>query len=390
MLTQFQLLILTLTFAIPAFAQWAPGVRPLMESTTAKAVHLSNPAVATFWGGFRRFRFFTHNDGGIEQFKSPLFKTGEFPIYFSQKSFRAQLFVFMPGIYGQPGKGLTAQFVDFLEKIPGHVLVVPNLLGPDYVEAHPLYKTDPVAREVQVMEEALDYALRKIGDRVSRIEVIAESLGTAVGSAWAAHDSTHQKRINGLTLLWPPLNLPVAMKNFDAIINEYRPAAEKCSTPFKLYVLAREFALKDYPAQLDKEEEECMAALVLVDGFVDATKVSWRSHVKATQATGPEPEGFEEYFRRYRGELWELLEKKDQRLTLTHWMKQIRQSGHLKVRIMTSENDFLNRGLDWELFKTEHRLSTDELIILPWGGHSGAVSVAEFYRVLEMTFSEVN
>lgn len=389
MLTRLQLLIMVFSLTPELHAQWAPAVRPLMESTTSKASHLANPAVATFWGGFRRFRFFTHNDGAIEKFKSPLFKQGEFPIYFSQKPFQAQLFVFMPGIYGQPGKGLTAQFVDFLEKIPGHVLVVPNLLGPDYVEAHPLYKIDPVALEVQVMEEALDYALQKIGDRVSRVEIIAESLGTAVGSAWAAHDSNHQKRISGLTLLWPPLNLPIAMKNFDAIINEYRPAAESCSTLFKLYVLAREFALREYPAQLAKDEEDCMAALVLVDGFVKATKDSWRSHVKATQAQGPEPEGFEEYFRRYRSELWDLLERKDERLTLTHWMKQIRQAQTMKIRIMTSENDFLNRGLDWNSFKTEHQLSHDELIVLPWGGHSGAVSVSEFYQVLEMTFSEV-
>ena len=144
MFIRFQLVVFLL-FTPTAWAQWASGVRPLMESTTKKATHLSNPAVATFWGGLRRLRFFTHNDGQLELIKSPLFKSGEVPIYLSQKPFKSPLFVFMPGIYGQPSRGLTPQFIDFLEKIPGHVLVVPNLLAPAYVEAHPLYVQDPIA-----------------------------------------------------------------------------------------------------------------------------------------------------------------------------------------------------------------------------------------------------
>lgn len=382
MKTSFLILTLSLTFLTPSWAQWPSSVLERFKNDPTPHQQLENPAVATFWGGFRRFRWLTHNDGEVLQLESRHFKAKKYEIYLSSQQRPAPLYVFMPGIYGQPNQGLTPQMIDVLEGLGVHVLVIPNLLAPSYIESHPLYGQDPIELEVSVLNETLDFSLKKLDGLVTGVHVLAESLGTAMGAAWVAHDSQKQKRIKSLTLLWPPLFLPVAMKNFDAIINEHRPAARECPLYTKLWVVTREFVLKDWPSSLTAEEEKCLGAMVLVDGFVTATKRSWKAHAEVVGLRGEGPDGFEAFFRNYRSVLWELLEKKDERLKLAHWMKIIKQDPQFKLRIMTSQNDFLNRGLDWEGFKREMNLSDKEVLILSWGGHSGPIGMPGFDQIL--------
>ncbi len=371
-----------------AHGQWKPSIIATMKEQTPKAIHLDTPGLGTFWGGFRRYLPITHNDGGLESLPSKLFARGKIDIYISEKKTKAPLYVFMPGIFGQPSRGLSPEMIDHLEAIGGHVLVVPNLLSTPYVLAHPQYGEDPVALEIQVMEDALSYMTKRLGKRLGRIHLIAESLGTAIGSAWAAHDRTHQRRLYDLTLFSPPLELPVAMVNFDKIIDDHRPAAKRCSSPFKLWTMVQNFVFHDYPGPVSAKGKECLAAIVLVDGFVNSAQRSWEAHVKATQAKGQEPNGFEAFFRQYRTELWTMIENKDERLNLGHWMSGIKADKSFPIRIMTSADDFLNVGLDWAVFKTTHGLTDEELLIVPWGGHSGAIGVPEFREILRETFSE--
>ena len=348
-----------------------------------KPQNLENPVVATFWGAFQRFKHFTHNKGEVINLRSSYFKSGSIEVYFSQQLGKAPLFVFMPGIFGGLTKGLTPQMIDRLEAMGGHVLVVPNLLAPEYMHAHPLYGEDPIALEVKVMEEALNYALQKIGPDVGAIHVMSESLGTAVGSAWVAWDRNHAKRVQSLTLLWPPLNLAKAMKNFDRVVDEHRKAANRCSFLEKIWIFSKEFMFKDFPGILDKTEQDCIGVLVLIDGFIKNTKQSWKAHAEVNGRKEAEPESFEAFFRQYRPELWKLIENNDERVQLSHWMSIIKKDSAFPVRIMTSQNDFLIFGQDWSHFIQQSHLGPKEIMILPWGGHSGPIGMKEFTHLLK-------
>ncbi len=381
-------MFLAFTSLSSAYGQWKPATIATMKAQTPKAVNLDTPGLGTFWGGFRRYLPITHNDGGLESMRSTNFAKGKIDIYVSEKKTKAPLYIFMPGIFGQPSRGLTPEMIDHLEAIGGHVLVVPNLLSPPYVLAHPQYGEDPIALEIQVMEEALNYMTKRLGKRMGRVHVIAESLGTAIGSAWAAYDRTHERRLYDLTLFSPPLELPLAMVNFDKIIDEHRPAAKRCSSAFKLWTMVQNFVFQEYPGPVSAKGKECLGAVVLVDGFVNAAQKSWQAHVKATKAKGDDPNGFEAFFRQYRPELWKLIEGKDERLSLGHWMTTLKADKSFPLRIMTSSDDFLNGGLDWAAFQTTYGLKDEEIIIVPWGGHSGAIGVPEFREILRETFSE--
>jgi len=252
-----------------------------MNSKAVLARELSNPVVATFWGGFKRFLYFPWNKGRIEHLETSLFFNKTLPVYFSKSSNeKAPLYVFMPGIYGQPTRGLTPQFIDHLESLGGHVLVVPNILSPLYVEAYPLYQDDPSVLEVQAMEEALNYALNRLPE-VRKVHVIAESLGSAIASAWVAHDRSHKRRLTDLTLLWPPLSLYSAMKNFDKMIHQYKDS--DCSLMSKISVMGKKFLLESFPTNIDEDEEKCIAQILLIDGFIKAMDQSFETYKKVSK-----------------------------------------------------------------------------------------------------------
>ena len=361
------------------------SILKIMSQSELKASQLKNPVVATFWGAFKRFKDFTHNDGDVIKLKTSLFRSGNIDIYLSQKKERSPLYVFMPGIFGGLKRGLTPQMIDRLESLNGHVLVVPNFLSPEYMHSHPLYGGDPIHLEVQVMEEALSYALSQLGPRVSQIEVIAESLGTAIGAAWVAWDFDHLKRLTSLTMLWPPLNLAHAMKNFDQLILTHHKFVNNCSIIDKTWVFLREFAFKEFPESLQADEEKCLGVMVLIDGFLKNSKRSWKIFADENGLVEIEPESFEEFFKTYRGELWRVLTKKQFVVQLPYWMKLIRQNKQFPIRIMTSQNDFLNQGLSWSDFKNEFHLTDSELLIFPWGGHSGPIGLEDFTEILRFT-----
>ena len=340
-------------------------------------------ALITFWGGFRRYLSWAQNRGGIVEKRSALFKSGSFSFYFfAHPNPKAPLYIFMPGIFGQPHKGITQNFIDTLEALEGSVVVVPNLLAQEYIKANPAYIKDVVTSEVEVMEEVLDFALSKLSPQKRSVHLIAESLGSSVAVAWVAQDQTHRKRLSDLLLLWPPMNLYNAMKNFDALIDSYR--AYDCSTLGNLLTISQRFLFTIYPENLTLEEQQCMGQVMLVDGFLKSTQKSLATYQETEPALAalPTPTGFEHFFQNYRPEIWKLLNSRDPRLALSHWVRSF--APHLPVKIITSHNDFLNTDLDWRDFTRKTGLKLDQdILVLDWGGHSGSVGSPNFVEVLK-------
>ncbi len=379
-------LVVGLLCALPSlsFAQWNPAVRTQVEALNAKYRFLDTSGLGTFWGGLMRWRHLSKNQGHVTPWPSSLFKSGHVPVYFSQRPHPAPLAVFMPGIFGEVDKGFSTQTIDMLEELGFHVLAVPNLMAASYITAGPLYQTDVVQAEVRVMEEALDRALAELGPRAGKVHVVAESLGTAIAAAWAGHDAANHRRLHALNLFWPPQNLRRAMHNFDLAINEHRPWADHCGQ-LRMYArLVTDFLWKDVPTSLTPEEKWCFGAHGVVKGFLKAVGHTYGAYQRSRGiASEWRPDGFESLFRHYRPELWKLLERDDPRLDLAYWMTRARANPGLAVRVMSGEDDFLNRGMPWGEFLKRSGLSADQLIVLPWGGHSGPMGMPEFKGLLK-------
>lgn len=366
-----------------AQAQWRPEIRAKLLSLNSKYSDLGHMGLATFWGGWRRASTFTLNDGETVVWNTPLFKRGKLPIYLSHRETPSPLVIFMPGIFGSTDKGLSPMMIDRFEKAGAHVLVVPNLVSTQYVSASPLYQGDIVDSEVQVMEGALDFALKNLNSKVTAVHVVAESLGTIVGSAWTAWDTTHNKRISSLTLLSPPMDLSMAMKNFDDVISEYRTTMNDCSELSLMWTFFTQFLLREIPSELTIQEKRCLAGRVLVNAFLKAAQKSYEAHSEVMKLNNHlQVSSFETFFKEYRPEFWNLIENKDEKLKLKTWIKLIHQNSSIPLRLLTSKDDFLNRGLSWSQFLEETKLPNDDLVILDWGGHSGALGTVEMDSIL--------
>ncbi len=381
------LILLSLFLLFPrAQAQWADQARTLFDKDLPEQIKTYPDALMTFWGGFRRYLHWPQARGEIVEKASSLFKSQRFSFYFfAHPNPKAPLYIFMPGIYGQPHKGITQNFIDTLEALEGSVIVVPNLLAQEYIQANPTYIKDVVESEVAVMQEVLDFALTKLPPQPRSIHLIAESLGSGLAVAWVAEDQRTKKQISDLLLLWPPMNLFSAMKNFDNLIDSYRKF--ECTTIGNLLTISQKFLFTIYPEHLTQTEQECMGQVMLVDGFLKATQKSLASYKETDPklASLPIPTGFEHFFQNYRPEVWKLISSKDPRLSLAYSVRKF--APLLPVKIITSQNDFLNKGLEWRDFAQETGLKLgQDILVLDWGGHSGSIGSPQFSEVLKLIY----
>jgi len=370
---------LNLSFASDA------DINKILSEAHLKSKNLKAPAVASLWGGQRRFKIFHNKSGEIFNLKSPLFKSGNLNIYISKKPSN-KLIIFFPGIFGSINRGITPHMIEQLEKTQINLLVLSNFLSSEHISAYPLYGNDPIKTETLILEQALDFSLLQLNNKKLEIHVIAESLGSIVASAWVSEDQKKNKRIKSLTLLWPPFELKHAMKNFDNIVNEHREANHNCHIINKAWLLTKEMLLKDFPDFLSKKDEKCLGSIVLIDGFMGSMKKSWEAHTQTSGINTSNPESFEDFFKNYRKELWDLLVQNHESIKLKTWLSKIKSDANFPIFLFTSKNDFLNKGLDLEEFKKSGLLSDNEILVFPWGGHSGPVGMTEFTQIL-MKFS---
>ena len=375
---------LLLCASLSAWAQWSPQVIEDFTKVSTTYQSLDQAGIATFWGGLRRSLRLNFNDADVELWKTPLFRKGEIEVYLSQKDHPAPLVVFLPGIFGAINEGLTPTMIDHFEKLGAHVLVVPNILSVPYVTADPIYDNGVVAHEAAVMEWALQESLKRLGKKVKGVHVVAESLGSMVGVSWVALHLEKGLPLDSLTFLFPPLDLSSALPNFDGVIRELRPSLGACEKPLLIWKLFTNFILEDVPTSLTQQEKSCFAAEVVVKAFLKSATKAQLAHAQNIKgAPTEEIDSFDKFFRSYRPELWALIEKKDETLGLAYWIKRIRAKSLLPIRVLTSKNDFLNRGLSWGKFLEETKLPNDHVIILNWGGHSGPLGMKEFPVLLE-------
>ena len=433
----FILFALSLFFSFSARAQWKTESREIWQNQSSiYKNNLSNPVAATFWGGMRRLNSIPFNKGRIYPMAHRLLNNNTLPIYISEQDIKSDLVIFMPGIYGQADKSLSERMIRKLEEMGFHVLLSPNILAANYIRLLPIYDArfetistrtkssnkiskavsndtnySPIDTEIALHNAALDLALQKLDGKYKKIHILAESLGTTTAAAWYAKDLVQQKRIDDVTLIWPPLDLFYAMKNFDQQIEAYRDY--ECSKFKYLGKIIYAMFFSSTPAAYSKEEQNCFGRFVLVDGFVDKTQEVFAEYAyainnklkyKTESSMGGlvninpnypistidpkfKPKNFEDFFKNYRPEIYQMIKDQSEDLKLQKWVKQIlQQNSKANIKILSSKDDFLNKNLDWQDFLKQSGLSADHLLLLDWGGHSGPVGTDEFFQVLKLEY----
>lgn len=352
-----KLLILALLFTPVASA--APFSAPDYSSS------FSDPVFATFWGGMRRTLHWKRHRGEMVELTPVNFKEAV-PVYLSADKRKKDLYIFYPGIFGKPDGKISPSVIDLLEKRNVHVAVLQNILSPVYLSARPAGNDLDLEKSNQV--NLLSAVIDRVGvAKIDKVHIVAESLGSF--QVLMALTDPKAKSFDSLTLLWPPLYLDRSLERFDALIEKSLPKLAMCTLWWKWPFIAYEVIAKDRP-ELSESDMGCLGAWVVAEGFVNSIKTTAKLYFESKTEKVVIPTTFSEFMKTVLPEVTPLLESHDERLSVVHLLKSVDPA---KVRIVSSKDDFLNVPAEWE-----ELVKTYDVVLLPWGGHSGPLGIEAF------------
>lgn len=362
-------LLLIISFSAHA---WSPDlVKKWNDLSTSHKSVLGETTFATFWGGFRRAVHWENHRGQIIELPVPGFRK-PLPIYLSQKSEKADLYLFYPGVFGKPDGRITPQMIDMLEKKDGHVIVIPDIVAETYLVARPATKGDNLERERKNQNLILAEALKKIDkNKIGKIHLVAESLG-------CFQAANLDYKFDSMTLLWPPIYLDRSIKRFDDLINlKMVDVKNKCSYWWKWPAVTYEVKWLEVPKGMGQTDKDCMGAWVIGEGFVNSIQKTTRTYLEDFRKPVPDIYTFTSFVKTVLPDFSKPIEERDKNLSLVHLLASV-PTPKSQIRITSSVDDFLNDPKEWDDVLSAHPELKDRFYLHSWGGHCGPMGVNGF------------
>jgi hypothetical protein len=340
--------------------------------------------VGTLMGAVRRAYSNPRGEGGLYEVESVHFATKKIPLYLRAQEYKTDLVILLPGVFGRAESRINTSNVELIERAGMHVLSVPNFFSETYVRQKPLYDKDPVEMDLKVIHESLTWAMKKIGpEKINRVHLMAESLGSFMAAGFYAMDAKAEKRVNGkILLMWPPMDLKVAVNNFDHIIGFYRKYDGPCSWWDLI-----ELTIKDYYGyDFSNEDILCARKKMLIDGFTKAIE-RVTEEFDLYFAKLKSDHDFYHFIEAYSPAMKQMLDRHDMKLNLAFWIDQAERKNPLPITIFSGPTDFLNWGQSWSEW-LKGRPGQISYIEFSWGGHSGPIGYPEGEaKIMEWLYS---
>lgn len=379
MLFKVILLPIFFTYSLCSFAKWSENTRLLIKETSEKSKVVGPAGYISLWGGMKRTWKNKDKAGEIVEVNTELVETKKVPVYFKAYSKKTALNFIFPGIFGQDDGNLTPSIISTLESLGGHVAVIPNFLSKKYIKSKPIYEDDVSSSDIKIATEIVKKIINKITtEKITHINLVAESLGTFVGSGVLAELSKNkiasELKIN-LTLMWAPLKLTKVLENFDNKLKKTKKTYDECHFWFRYPAVYYYFVFQEKPDRPSEEFVKCMDSYLYHGVFKKGIEKSIRAAFEAKEKKlSKVPQNFEEYFKTFNPKFYQMIKSNNPALNLSHWLKQ-RDQSRSSIRIISSIDDFLNKGIDWNQFLKESNLNSENLILMDWGAHCGGLAM---------------
>jgi hypothetical protein len=343
-----KLIILLVIIISNAHAKWSSNSIELLHKQLPKLENLESSGFVTLWGGVKRHLMDTSTKGDTEEYEvGELSKSGELEVYTHTLEEKAPLTIFFPGIFGAYDGFVTTSTVVSIEKNKTHMMVIPNFLNPDYIEQGPKYKDDPSAIDIQIAKKIIKSYLQKHQKKITKVHLVGESLGSYVAAGMIPEfqkDPVLSKYSYDIMLAWPPMDLRYARKNIDDNISKNQKLWDDCYLALLLPRFVYHFLIQETPEDMPKHFHACMNAYMFNGVFVNSSKKAYDAYVDANDVEDEkEIKGLGSLFKNYNQHMQKMLDNNDPRTQLGYWLKQRHKD--TKVRIISSENDFVNDGL---------------------------------------------
>jgi hypothetical protein len=361
-------------------AQWSQDAKQLLLASAQENYVEGPPGYVSLWGGIRRKWEGGRLKGELrEYFVDNLMTKGKVEVYFYEEQVKAPLTIIFPGIFGKSkDDDLVKNLIGILEAYPTHLAVIPNFLSTEYIEAGPIYQDDVVKTDIHVASLLVQKILKSISQDVSEINFVAESLGTFVATASLVELQKHElfKNIKfNLILMWPPLQLKKVLENFDNNIMATKKTFDECQFWYRYPLAFYHFIWHKKPMTPSVDFIKCMDSYLYHGVFGEGIRKSMKAHHETHKLNQEvNPKNFAEFFKSYNLDFYKMLSNGDERLNLNYWLSKRNQT-QTNVKIVSSRDDFLNEGLDWNEFLRSAYLGEENLILLPWGAHSAGLAL---------------
>ncbi len=411
--------------ATNAFAGWDPGAIQWAQSFEDPTEGFSSSEGMTTWmvaksyGDKLTCLFCTKGVSELE-LKSPYFETEKFHISLSlRKNWfgRVQvrpLIVFLPGVFGGLESPSVFRAIQNFASRGFHVLALPNPWSLEYINNLPLkvkgQKDAQYAEPGELDREAL-VVLDIVGQvkedyiphgAVSKTLLVGESYGGLLALVTGAEDDTVSPIIDGpITMFGPPLDVGAALKGLDqGYLQTKEPYKEECKNQELRLTLKYYMSTED--SSWDSRMLRCASSLVY-QGFHKNLVASAHAlkELRGLVYEVSEDLQFQDFVRLFTPNN-EVELRLGEKTNLLYWIKKYPLERRNLLRIMTSNDDFLNRKenlpvinrnpLSWDLVKDEMSKgikgkTESSVLVLPWGGHIGFVGLKRFQELINISFS---
>lgn len=349
-------------------------------------------AIATVWGGAMRAIRFTEDLQPDEQMlKLPNFFKKEIRISLRKQQKRAPLVVIIPGVFANADDPLARGATKWFTKLGYHILTIPDCWGSDFARARPLFTDDYPLGEAKVITEITKLAIAQIGAKnITTVSLMGESLGALAAAVVYALDSTSEHRVftGGATLTWPPIALHAAVERLDEMMTSTDRLYETDCHPLIKRVGTKWRILRGkYITNPTSDEITCAPALVAQYAFrnqlIKLAKVINREeglHRDVSKSLT-----FATFIRDYASRYAAAMNPSDQSGDLRYWLHQTSPQALKEIRILTSEDDFLNTRQSWDMPGILDS-PQDQLIIAHWGGHIGLTDTKAYEGLITTQF----
>ena len=311
--------------------------------------------------------------------------------YIPQKS---KLLFYLAGLFdpGESGntKGIISEYID----LGYHVAVISNPLSIDFMGAVPTYEIGNVKSEAKAVFKVIEKVIKEMEGRNllidDEVHLSGISHGAFISSIIAAMDSNSKRPMitGNVTIFSPPYDLLKSARYLDLASAE----SKEDSDIGIIKLIKKVWSLLRIDAGDDIKEEQAGYAKAIVSNVV-FKKSLIETLEKYDEATGklqiPRMEdayeqwvddmNFMRFYREYVPKAYKELKNGDAKIA--KWFEIYHQNTGNNIRVVTSQDDFLNDPMDW------NSLDPGQAIVLGHGGHMGFMAQKKWFKkFVELSF----
>lgn len=310
---------------------------------------------------------------------------------------KAPLFLFIPGAFSNHDIGQTRRHLHDLGKLGYHVIVFPNPWGTDFISGLPKEPIGDILFEGEVMYSLLKKTIERLlyeGVPIKETHLMGVSYGSFVAAMISTFNARESNPLNlkDTTIISPPIIMSKALLGLDNMIKVNRWMLQK--NLVSVYRIFRRMCALKTDKNLPISKIRQADGLVIRGGFFDRliesvlkydelfnlNKVPDRKWGLSSKKyrNWKRNFSFSNYFKTFAPKNLDIINSEYG--NLYYWINQSRSLGDNSIRVLLSDDDFLNQKEDIPYYD-------ESTVVLNNGGHFGIRYTLWYQKFLFESFT---